>query len=163
MKKTATCLLLVLFSVPFGARGEGDEKKDAAKEVEAAPDLSGAWNVISKGTDLNTCKMKPKTQVQQWLLAADTDASTAEVTVIGETGFPKLSGTYAVEDGKPSIVLSGASAKMIPGFMSNLYSTSLVMVKGQDEASFSGIRYYVGVNDDGKACMMMLDVTGKKQ
>ena len=70
-------------------------------------DLTGTWNVVSTPT-WSTCPSRGTKSAYQWILSQN--GRSVSITVVGETGFPKLDGAFK---SAKDLTLDGISKKPV--------------------------------------------------
>lgn len=128
----------------------------AAPKTIDMNDLSGTWNVVSKDLpqDGNCGIPEGDTTVYQWLMSQNSKTGELTVQVLGNTSFPKLTGTAA----EGWVRLDGYSKERIR----RTWHSSFFVLKAT-EKGLEGKRYYVGVTGKDVACMSVNEVTATKQ
>ncbi len=130
--------------------------------ASSATELTGAWNVVIKPGEVNTCGIDHTTAVFQWLLSEN--SGTFKVAVVGESTFPELGGKRAGSE----LRLSGKSrVGNLAGAQSTTYlHTELRLFLKETALGLEGTRYYLGFRREADRmlpCMTTYQVTAKRQ
>lgn len=76
--------------------------------AQDAASLAGTWNVTSTPTGEGTCNVDPgAVTAYVWIVSANSNG-TVSASVQGETGFPKLTGTFSGD----SVKLTGPGTRL---------------------------------------------------
>ena len=123
------------------ASGPGGDPLPVAVAVDA---LSGTWTVISKPSDVGNCGGKDAPAPYQWLVSADPATREVTITVLGQTSFPKLRGSFDAL-GDKSLRLTAGGLSEGPRYTTHASSAFELTVK---DGAFSGLRYFSSIVED---------------
>ena len=120
--------------------------------------LTGHWNVVATPTTLDNCKVATNSSVYQWMIADN--QGKLSVTVLGETGFPKLSGSYFRFRGKASMEGRSGTRHSAAGYASCLFDLQA------EDRKLTGTRYFLGYRGEGvniQPCMVAFSIEASRQ
>lgn len=151
--KTYFVVFLLVFTIRIDLYAQANKKIDsyaqANKKIDKHP-LLGSWIITTEVTS-NFCGINGLTSdTYQFLISGNRNKT--NVTVIGETSFPKLKGKYY----NKTLHLKGRK-------WTNSNHTSEIVLSITKNNTLEGVKYIITKDRHGYSCLIIYKMEGKKQ